>query len=228
MAMAAGNAAYFQRGSLFWFAVITLSFGYYTDNGLERRPETGWGNPVSFKDGEAISDLSREILEPGRVSFPPRCHSDHPALLPPCTGWRRGTLVFPSALSVPGSRDPAPAHKLGNWRFELEFSGPGRRQALSTAWWVVLWPQSIPYESLGLLGSFTQYLVDHHHTLLHYGYWFAWLIHVAESLYAMVLCKYKGITNGRAQLLWFLQTFFFGIASLSILIAYRPKRQKQN
>ncbi|XP_062071116.1 transmembrane protein 254 isoform X3 [Lepus europaeus] len=124
MAMAAGNAAYFQRGSLFWFAVITLSFGYYT--------------------------------------------------------------------------------------------------------WVVLWPQSIPYESLGLLGSFTQYLVDHHHTLLHYGYWFAWLIHVAESLYAMVLCKYKGITNGRAQLLWFLQTFFFGIASLSILIAYRPKRQKQN
>nr|XP_051687346.1 transmembrane protein 254 isoform X2 [Oryctolagus cuniculus] len=94
--------------------------------------------------------------------------------------------------------------------------------------WVVLWPQSIPYESLGLLGSFTQSLVDHHHTLLHNGYWFAWMIHVAESLYAMVLCKYKGITNGRAQLLWFLQTFFFGIASLSILIAYRPKRQKQN
>nr|XP_051687361.1 transmembrane protein 254 isoform X4 [Oryctolagus cuniculus] len=124
MAMAAGNAAYFQRGSVFWLAVIMLSFGYYT--------------------------------------------------------------------------------------------------------WVVLWPHSIPYESLGLLGSFTQYLVDHHHTLLHNGYWFAWMIHVAESLYAMVLCKYKGITNGRAQLLWFLQTFFFGIASLSILIAYRPKRQKQN
>ncbi|XP_069914047.1 transmembrane protein 254-like isoform X2 [Oryctolagus cuniculus] len=63
MAMAAGNAAYFQRGSVFWLAVITLSFGYYT--------------------------------------------------------------------------------------------------------WVVLWPHSIPYESLGLLGSFTQSLVDHHHTLLH-------------------------------------------------------------
>nr|XP_051685166.1 uncharacterized protein LOC127485798 isoform X4 [Oryctolagus cuniculus] len=55
--------------------------------------------------------------------------------------------------------------------------------------WVVLWPQSIPYESLGLLGSFTQYLVDRHHTLLHNGYWFAWMIHVAESLYAMVLCN---------------------------------------
>nr|XP_051695526.1 transmembrane protein 254-like [Oryctolagus cuniculus] len=63
MAMMAGNAACFQRGSLFWFAVLTLSFGY-------------------------------------------------------CT-------------------------------------------------WAVLWPHSIPYESLGLLGSFTQSLVDHHHTLLH-------------------------------------------------------------
>ncbi|XP_016051015.1 PREDICTED: transmembrane protein 254 [Miniopterus natalensis] len=92
--------------------------------------------------------------------------------------------------------------------------------------WVVFWPQSIPYQSLGPLGPFTRYLVDHHHSLLHNGYWFAWLIHVGESLYAMVLCKSKGITNGRAQLLWFLQTFLFGIASLSILIAYRPKRQK--
>ncbi|XP_037660755.1 transmembrane protein 254 isoform X2 [Choloepus didactylus] len=73
--------------------------------------------------------------------------------------------------------------------------------------WVVFWPQSIPYQSLGPLGLFTRYLVDHHHTLLQNGS--------------------KGIKNGRAQLLWFLQTFLFGIASLSILIAYRPKRQKQ-
>ncbi|XP_064125873.1 transmembrane protein 254 isoform X3 [Loxodonta africana] len=93
--------------------------------------------------------------------------------------------------------------------------------------WVVFWPQSIPYQNLGPLGSFTQYLVAHHQTLMHNGYWLAWLIHVGESLYAMVLCKYKGISDGRAQLLWFIQTFLFGIASLSILIAYRPKRQKQ-
>lgn len=123
MGSAAGEEAYFQRGSWIWFAVITLSFGYYT--------------------------------------------------------------------------------------------------------WVVFWPQSIPYQSLGPLGPFTQYLVDHHHTLLYNGYWVAWLIHVGESLYAMVLCKSKGITNVQAQLLWFLQTFLFGIASLSILMAYRPKRQKQ-
>ncbi|EAW80411.1 chromosome 10 open reading frame 57, isoform CRA_c [Homo sapiens] len=60
-----------------------------------------------------------------------------------------------------------------------------------------------------------------------FWYWLAWLIHVGESLYAIVLCKHKGITSGRAQLLWFLQTFFFGIASLTILIAYKRKRQKQ-
>ncbi|XP_047682215.1 transmembrane protein 254 [Prionailurus viverrinus] len=123
MGTAAGGKAYFQRGSLLWFTVIILSFGYYT--------------------------------------------------------------------------------------------------------WVVFWSQSIPYQSLGPLGLFTQYLVDHHHTLLRSGYWLAWLIHVGEALYAMVLCKSKGITDGRAQVLWFLQTFLFGVASLSILIAYRPKRQKQ-
>ncbi|XP_042546239.1 transmembrane protein 254 isoform X2 [Dipodomys spectabilis] len=93
--------------------------------------------------------------------------------------------------------------------------------------WVVLWPQSIPYQSLGPLGSFTQYLIDHHHTLLHNGFWLAWLIHVGESLYAMVLCRSKGITDSQTQLLWFLQTFLLGIASLSILIAYRPKHQKR-
>ncbi|KAM5237335.1 transmembrane protein 254 [Ctenodactylus gundi] len=124
MAPAAGETAYFQRGSLFWFAVITLAFGYYT--------------------------------------------------------------------------------------------------------WVVFWPQSIPYESLGPLGSFTQYLVRRHQSILRNGYWLAWLIHVGEALYAMVLCKSKGITNGQARLLWTLQTFLFGIASLSILMAYRPRRQKHS
>ena len=93
----ATGAGYFQRGSLFWFTVITVSFGYYT--------------------------------------------------------------------------------------------------------WAVFWPQSIPYQSLGPLGPFTKYLVDHYHTFLRNGYWLAWLIHVGESLYALVLCKRKGITDVQAQLL---------------------------
>ncbi|XP_070327031.1 transmembrane protein 254 isoform X3 [Odocoileus virginianus] len=73
--------------------------------------------------------------------------------------------------------------------------------------WVVFWPESIPYQNLGPLGSFTQYLLKHHHTLMHGGS--------------------KGITNTWTQLLWFLQTFLFGMASLYYLIAFRPKRQKQ-
>nr|XP_034352947.1 transmembrane protein 254 isoform X3 [Arvicanthis niloticus] len=55
--------------------------------------------------------------------------------------------------------------------------------------WVVFWPQSIPYQSLGPLGLFTQYLVDHHPIFLRNGYWLTWLIHIGESLYALVLCK---------------------------------------
>ncbi|XP_059890688.1 transmembrane protein 254 isoform X2 [Delphinus delphis] len=93
--------------------------------------------------------------------------------------------------------------------------------------WVVFWPEAIPYQSLGPLGPFTQYLLEHHHTLLHSWYWLAWLIHVGESLYAIVLCKSKGITNSWTQLLWFLQTFLFGMASLYYLIDYRPRRHKQ-
>ncbi|XP_036858771.1 transmembrane protein 254 isoform X1 [Manis javanica] len=92
--------------------------------------------------------------------------------------------------------------------------------------WVVFWPQSIPYQSLGPLGFFTQYLVDHHYTLLYIWYWLACVIHIGEAFYAMVLCKSKGITDGWAQLLWILQTLFFGIASLSILMAYKPKHHK--
>ncbi|XP_031812242.1 transmembrane protein 254 isoform X3 [Sarcophilus harrisii] len=93
--------------------------------------------------------------------------------------------------------------------------------------WVVFWPQSIPYQKLGLLGHFTQYLVDNHLALMRNGYWLAWLIHVGESIYAMILCNQKGITSGRAQFLWLLQTFFFGIASLSILLAYKPYHHKK-
>ncbi|XP_034352946.1 transmembrane protein 254 isoform X2 [Arvicanthis niloticus] len=94
--------------------------------------------------------------------------------------------------------------------------------------WVVFWPQSIPYQSLGPLGLFTQYLVDHHPIFLRNGYWLTWLIHIGESLYALVLCKRKGITDIQARLLWFLQTSVFGMASLCVLLAYKPKHQKHN
>ncbi|XP_072484128.1 transmembrane protein 254 isoform X2 [Notamacropus eugenii] len=93
--------------------------------------------------------------------------------------------------------------------------------------WVAFWPQSIPYQKLGPLGLFSQYLVDNHLVLIRNGYWLAWLIHVGEAVYAMILCNKKGITNGQARLLWFLQTFLFGVASLSVLLAYKPDRHKK-
>ncbi|XP_074089064.1 transmembrane protein 254 isoform X1 [Macrotis lagotis] len=57
--------------------------------------------------------------------------------------------------------------------------------------WVVFWPQSIPYQKLGSLGLFTRYLVDNHLELMYYGYWVAWLIHVGEAIYALILCKFN-------------------------------------
>ncbi|ELW61469.1 hypothetical protein TREES_T100001822 [Tupaia chinensis] len=159
MAAAAGDAAYFRTGSLLWFTVITLSFGYYTSG-------FAYVGPGSVAD----DSVSRSFEMPMAKS------EDYRAAAP----YFRTARLLPSLATVLG---------LGYFA------------------WVVFWPQSIPYQSLGFLGSFTQYLVDHHSALLRNGY--------------------KGITNGRAQLLWFLQTFLFGIASLSILIAYRPKRRKQ-
>ncbi|XP_055473861.1 transmembrane protein 254-like [Psammomys obesus] len=67
--------------------------------------------------------------------------------------------------------------------------------------WVIFWPQSVPYQSFGPLGLFTKYLVDHYHGLPRHGYWLSWLIHVGESVYALVLCKHKGITDSQAQFL---------------------------
>lgn len=43
----ATGAGYFQRGSLFWFTVITVSFGYYTVTPVSRRqaPRERTGQP---------------------------------------------------------------------------------------------------------------------------------------------------------------------------------------
>ncbi|XP_064418595.1 transmembrane protein 254 [Latimeria chalumnae] len=93
--------------------------------------------------------------------------------------------------------------------------------------WTVLWPTQVPLEKLGPFGTITKYLVDNHYTLLYYGFWLAWAIHVAEALYSLKVCSVKGITSRSTQLLWFLQTFLFGIASLSLLLAYKPDQRKK-
>ncbi|XP_072280327.1 transmembrane protein 254 [Pyxicephalus adspersus] len=93
--------------------------------------------------------------------------------------------------------------------------------------WTVFWPAKVPYEQLGPLGSFVQYLVKNHYSTLFNGFWVAWLVHFAEAAYSLRLCSAKGITNSGARTQWVLQTFLFGIASLSLLIAYKPVKKRR-
>ncbi|KAG9344383.1 hypothetical protein JZ751_011052 [Albula glossodonta] len=86
----------------------------------------------------------------------------------------------------------------------------------------VFWPEQLPYDKLGPLGSLSRYLVEHHHPLMYTGWWLAWLVHVGEALYSLKVCSDKGVDSLTARSLWFLQTFLFGITSLSLLLKYRP------
>ncbi|KAM8923866.1 transmembrane protein 254 [Pelodytes ibericus] len=91
----------------------------------------------------------------------------------------------------------------------------------------VFLPEHVPYDKLGPVGSFSNYMVKNHHSLLYYGYWWAWTVHVVEALYSMRLCSSKGITDSGAKIQWLIQTFLFGIASLSLLLAYKPAPVKK-
>lgn len=93
----------------------------------------------------------------------------------------------------------------------------------------VFWPEQIPFDMLGPLGSLSKYLLENHYPLLYTGWWMAWLVHVAEALYSLKVCSDKGVDSLPTRGLWFLQTFLFGFASLILLLKYkpdpRPKRQ---
>ncbi|XP_067277574.1 transmembrane protein 254 [Pseudorasbora parva] len=89
--------------------------------------------------------------------------------------------------------------------------------------WTVFWPQDVPYGSLGPLGALAKYLVDNHYPVMYYGWYLTWVVHALEALYALKLCSDKGIDNTSTRLLWFAQTFLFGLASLGLLIKYKPE-----
>ncbi|XP_056387370.1 transmembrane protein 254 isoform X1 [Hyla sarda] len=93
--------------------------------------------------------------------------------------------------------------------------------------WTVFWPTQVPYEQLGPIGSFAQYMVKNHYGTLYNGFWLAWAVHAAEALYTVRLCSTKGITDPGARMQWLMQTFLFGIASLSLLLAYKPGKKKR-
>nr|XP_056706241.1 transmembrane protein 254-like [Euleptes europaea] len=93
--------------------------------------------------------------------------------------------------------------------------------------WIVFSPATIPCDCLGPLGTFTRYLVENHKSCLNVGYAIAWLIHVLETLYALKLCRDKGITDPSTQFRWAVQTILFGMASLCHLLSYNPPRKKK-
>ncbi|XP_044276043.1 transmembrane protein 254 [Varanus komodoensis] len=93
--------------------------------------------------------------------------------------------------------------------------------------WVVFAPSTVPYGLLGPFGSATKYLLKHHKIWLQVGYVVTWLIHIGEALYSLKLCKAKGITDKATQLRWFVQTFFFGMASFHLLLFYKPQRKHE-
>lgn len=100
MAPAAGAAAYFQRGSLFWFTVITLSFGYYTVRAAAGGLRSGEGASALFTPGPRPTGW-----EPGEVvqaqSLLPRARSGGEG-----TRLRNETQAYRSARVL--GRRPAP------------------------------------------------------------------------------------------------------------------------
>ncbi|KAM6916055.1 transmembrane protein 254 [Xenentodon cancila] len=92
---------------------------------------------------------------------------------------------------------------------------------------VVFAPEKIPFEYLGVFGSFCRYLVDNYADLMYKGWWACVAIHGVEACASLMVCSNKGINNMTTRCLWFLQTFLFGFASLGLLLKYEPRRPKQ-
>ncbi|XP_019943677.1 transmembrane protein 254 [Paralichthys olivaceus] len=89
-------------------------------------------------------------------------------------------------------------------------------------------PEKIPFESLGVFGSFCKHLVDNYANIMYKGWLASWVIHLFEAITALRVCSNKGINNPATRCLWFIQTFLFGFASLGLLLKYNPERPKQN
>ncbi|PNJ40363.1 TMEM254 isoform 4 [Pongo abelii] len=101
MATAAG-AAYFQRGSLFWFTVITLSFGYYTpqqqSETLSKKKER---KKIEAKNGDPndCSEFLRGLSSGLRVSLIRTLGPWAPSL---STWWTTITPSCAMGIGLPG------------------------------------------------------------------------------------------------------------------------------
>ncbi|XP_020658199.2 transmembrane protein 254 [Pogona vitticeps] len=93
--------------------------------------------------------------------------------------------------------------------------------------WIVFLPATIPYDCLGVLGTFSKYLVENYYKLLKTGYWLSVVSLLVEGLYAVKLCREKGITDVSTQLQWFVQTLLLGAPSLFYLLRYKRQKKRQ-
>lgn len=71
MSTAPGAEAYFRRGSLFWFTVITLSFGYYTVKAARGVMALIQGPPLQARAGRAGADTAPAGPEPRERGLDP-------------------------------------------------------------------------------------------------------------------------------------------------------------
>ncbi|XP_069914034.1 uncharacterized protein [Oryctolagus cuniculus] len=134
MAMAAGNAAYFQRGSVFWLAVITLSFGYYTVGATELGQPPGASAPVtqasaSFGGEAAQAQFSLSRLPAGREARTRKEAQAQSAAKAFGRCWRPCETGWPTFLSgLSSGRRASLMRALGSWA-----------RSLST-WWTIITP----------------------------------------------------------------------------------------
>lgn len=72
MSTAPGAEAYFRRSSLFWFTVITLSFGYYTVKAARGVMALIQDPPLQARAGRAGADTAPAGPEPRERGLDPR------------------------------------------------------------------------------------------------------------------------------------------------------------
>lgn len=101
-------------------------------------------------------------------------------------------------------------------------------QSAGLLWWVTIpaaiafayllahQPQLVPFERLGVIGGFFQYLVNHFAVLLIIVFWATVVAHIYEAILARGMCQ-KLKMGSTSTLGWTIQTFILGYPSLKIL-----------
>ncbi|XP_060083372.1 transmembrane protein 254-like [Ylistrum balloti] len=82
-------------------------------------------------------------------------------------------------------------------------------------------PDKIPWY-LGKVGSLGRYMGTEKPQITWYMFLGTIAIHVAEAIYAYMLCRRFGLTSSATKK-WTFQTFLFGVASLSLLRKFKQQ-----